>query len=85
MPVNCVAHQDGRKLAEIATGDIGGHVSRPECFVWVAIPTLPAGTCGMNSPFTPQLPWPFGCPLAPASMVAIDAWLFVRFRRARGL
>ncbi len=37
MLVNCVAYQDGRKLADIATADISDYVSRPECFVWVAL------------------------------------------------
>ncbi|HZY04286.1 MAG TPA: magnesium/cobalt transporter CorA [Anaeromyxobacteraceae bacterium] len=37
MLVNCVAYQDGRKLADIQPDEIGGYVSRPECFVWVAI------------------------------------------------
>ena len=37
MLVNCVAYQDGRKLADIATADISEYVSRPECFVWVAL------------------------------------------------
>ena len=37
MLINCVAYQDGKKLADIATRDIGDYVSRPECFVWVAL------------------------------------------------
>ena len=37
MLVNCVAYQDGRKLADIAPDEIGQLVSRPECFVWVAL------------------------------------------------
>lgn len=37
MLVNCVAYQDGRKLADIAPDEIGQYVSRPECFVWVAL------------------------------------------------
>ncbi|MCC6608671.1 MAG: magnesium/cobalt transporter CorA [Burkholderiales bacterium] len=37
MLVNCVAYQDGRKLADIQPGEIGSYVSRPECFVWVAL------------------------------------------------
>ena len=38
MLVNCVAYQDGRKLADIAPRRRSGeHVSRPECFVWVAL------------------------------------------------
>ena len=37
MLVNCVAYQDGRKLADIAREDISIYVARPECFVWVAL------------------------------------------------
>ena len=37
MLVNCVAYQDGRKLADIAKSEISDYVSRPECFVWVAL------------------------------------------------
>ena len=42
MLVNCVAYQNGRKLADIPVEDISEYVSRPDCFVWVAI-TDPAG------------------------------------------
>ncbi|MFZ3323902.1 MAG: magnesium/cobalt transporter CorA [Usitatibacter sp.] len=37
MLVNCVAYQDGRKLAEISKEQISDYVKRPECFVWVAM------------------------------------------------
>jgi magnesium transporter len=37
MLINCVAYQEGRKLADIAIGDIGDWVRRPDCFVWVAL------------------------------------------------
>ena len=37
MLINCVAYQDGKKLAEIPVEDISEYVSRPDCFVWVAI------------------------------------------------
>ena len=37
MLINCVAYQDGRKLAEITTREIKSYVSRPDCFVWVAL------------------------------------------------
>ena len=42
MLVNCVAYQNGRKLADIPIEDISEYVSRPDCFVWVALfePTL---------------------------------------------
>jgi magnesium transporter len=35
--INCVAYQDGRKLADISREAIAGHVSHPERFVWVAL------------------------------------------------
>ena len=37
MLVNCVAYQDGRKLADIKPDEISEYVSRPDCFVWVAL------------------------------------------------
>jgi len=37
MLINCVAYQDGKKLADIAIKDISDYVSHPECFVWVAL------------------------------------------------
>ena len=37
MLVNCVAYQNGRKLADIPKEDISEYVERPECFVWVAL------------------------------------------------
>lgn len=37
MLINCVAYQDGRKLADIPVTEIHSYVQRPECFVWVAL------------------------------------------------
>ncbi|HEY1327246.1 MAG TPA: magnesium/cobalt transporter CorA [Casimicrobiaceae bacterium] len=37
MLLNCVAYQNGRKLAEIPAEDISDYVKRPDCFVWVAL------------------------------------------------
>jgi magnesium transporter len=37
MLINCVAYQDGRKLAEIPVADIDQWLGRPDCFVWVAL------------------------------------------------
>ncbi len=48
----------------------------------VAVPTMIAGVYGMNFEHMPELKWTFGYPLAVALMVAIDAWLFYRFRKA---
>jgi magnesium transporter len=35
--VNCVAYQDGKKLAELTPDDISRYVQRPGCLVWVAL------------------------------------------------
>ncbi len=37
MLINCVAYQNGRKLTDIPIEDISEYVSRPDCFVWVAM------------------------------------------------
>lgn len=37
MLVNCAAYQNGRKLADIGFDQIASYLSRPECFVWVAL------------------------------------------------
>ncbi len=37
MLINCVAYQDGRKLADIPIEEIDEWVSKPDCFVWVAL------------------------------------------------
>lgn len=37
MLINCVAYQQGRKLADIPVEAIGEYVRRPDCFVWVAL------------------------------------------------
>jgi magnesium transporter len=37
MLVNCVAYQDGRKLADLAKHEIHDYLARPGCFVWVAL------------------------------------------------
>jgi len=37
MLVNCVAYQDGRKIAEVGKGEIRAYLTRPDCFVWVAL------------------------------------------------
>jgi magnesium transporter len=48
----------------------------------VAIPTMIAGLYGMNFKHMPELDWTFGYPMAVSAMVAIDAYLFYRFRKA---
>jgi len=37
MLVNCVAYQDGRKLADIQKREIRSYLGQPGCFVWVAL------------------------------------------------
>jgi magnesium transporter len=37
MLVNCVAYQDGRKVADIDLREIHSYLARPGCFVWVAL------------------------------------------------
>jgi magnesium transporter len=37
MLINCVVYQDGKRLAEITVREIHDYVSRPDCFVWVAL------------------------------------------------
>jgi magnesium transporter len=37
MLINCSAYQDGKKLGDIPVEDISTYVSRPDCFVWVAL------------------------------------------------
>jgi magnesium transporter len=37
MLVNCVAYQEGRKLADIDKRQISDYLARPGCFVWVAL------------------------------------------------
>ena len=48
----------------------------------ITVPTLIAGIYGMNFHNMPELDSPFGYPLALISMVVIDAYLFIRFRKA---
>ena len=37
MLVNCVAYEEGRKLADIDKREISNYLGRPGCFVWVAL------------------------------------------------
>src|ERR1700741_3688321 len=37
MLINCVAYEEGRKLADIPVEDISDYVAREDCFVWVAL------------------------------------------------
>jgi magnesium transporter len=51
----------------------------------VAVPTMIAGVYGMNFEFMPELKWAWGYPVTVGVMVAADAYLFYRFRKARWL
>jgi magnesium transporter len=48
----------------------------------VAVPTMIAGIYGMNFEHMPELKWWLGYPLSIALMAGIDAWLWVRFKKA---
>jgi magnesium transporter len=37
MLINCVAYQDGQKLADIPIADISDWLVKPGCFIWVAL------------------------------------------------
>ena len=52
------------------------------CASLVAVPTLIAGIYGMNFKHMPELNWEFGYPFALSMMVAIDIYLFLRFRKS---
>ncbi len=51
----------------------------------VAVPTMIVGIYGMNFENMPELKWSLGYPLTIAVMVAIDGYLFYRFRKAKWL
>lgn len=48
----------------------------------VAVPTLIAGVYGMNFQHMPELAWRYGYLVALTAMVAIDGYLFYRFRKS---
>ena len=37
MMINCVVYENGAKLADVPVADISDYMSRPGCFVWVAL------------------------------------------------
>ena len=37
MLINCVAYQDGHRLADLSVEEISDYLARPGCFVWVAL------------------------------------------------
>ncbi|HEU4353845.1 MAG TPA: magnesium and cobalt transport protein CorA [Burkholderiales bacterium] len=69
-------------LAMVATGQ--GEITRrlAAYAALVAVPTMIAGIYGMNFRHMPELAWELGYPVAIGMMVAIDVFLFTRFRKA---
>jgi magnesium transporter len=51
----------------------------------IAVPTMVAGIYGMNFEHMPELRWWFGYPLSLAAMLAADAYLYYRFKKAEWL
>jgi magnesium transporter len=51
----------------------------------IAVPTMLAGIYGMNFRHMPELDWTYGYPLSIAAMVAVDVYLYVRFKKTRWL
>jgi magnesium transporter len=51
----------------------------------VAVPTMIAGIYGMNFEHMPELGFRYGYAIVVALMVAIDAYLFYRLRKAKWL
>lgn len=37
MLINCVAYENGKRLADITVEEISDYLEKPECFVWVAL------------------------------------------------
>lgn len=69
-------------LAMVATGQ--GEITRrlAAYAALVAVPTMIAGVYGMNFEHMPELRWQLGYPLTIGTMVALDLFLFWRFRKA---
>ncbi|MGQ0547663.1 MAG: magnesium and cobalt transport protein CorA [Betaproteobacteria bacterium] len=69
-------------LATITSGESAVTKRLAAYAALVAVPTMIAGVYGMNFQHMPELSWSFGYPVVVGLMVAIDAYLFVRFRKA---
>ena len=69
-------------LAMVATGQ--GEITRrlAAYAALIAVPTMIAGIYGMNFRPMPEISWELGYPVAVGVMVAIDIFLFTRFRKA---
>ena len=35
--INCVAYENGKRVADLNVEEISDYLERPECFVWVAL------------------------------------------------
>ena len=51
----------------------------------IAVPTMVAGIYGMNFKHMPELDWELGYPISIAIMIAVDVYLYVRFKKTRWL
>jgi magnesium transporter len=51
----------------------------------IGVPTMLAGIYGMNFKNMPELEWVWGYPISVAVMVAIDIYLFFRFKKTKWL
>ena len=69
-------------LAMISIGEFEVSKRLASYAALVAVPTMIAGVYGMNFEHMPELSWTFGYPLTLGIMLAIDGYLFYRFRKA---
>ena len=51
----------------------------------IAVPTMIVGIYGMNFDYMPELRWRYGYAIVIGAMIAIDTYLYIRFRRAKWL
>ena len=80
MLVNCVAYEDGKKLADIGKSEITKRLAAYAALV--AVPTMIAGVYGMNFEVMPELKWAWGYPMAMGVMAVIDIYLWRRFKKS---
>ena len=79
MLINCVAYENGSRLADLAVEEISDYLARPDCFVWFAAAF--AGIWGMNFKSMPELQWEYGYPMALFAISAACVGLYAHFRR----
>ena len=68
-----------RQTIAIAESSTGGLISA----ALLAVPTMIAGIYGMNFKHMPELDLEWGYPLAILLMVAIDFFLYTRFKKSK--